>query len=181
MKWKLYCESKYFSNEEFEVKNTFKLVDDFVIYPENVLAHLILSRSSVLQEICSCINVFLLPTSKEHTSGEQLWINSDNYYIPVHVWEECHSNIKYNSANLCWIMYKMKNALKLEYIVSYLTVFQRNAISTFMRIGLIGEILEFQKVLMGLKKKTLGQKSLTAVEVEAIVFMAGAFWRRLYV
>lgn len=75
----------------------------------------------------------------------------------------------------------MKNALKLEYIVSYLTEFQRNAISTFMRIGLIGEILEFQSVLMGLKKKTLGQKRLTAVEVEAIVFMAGAFWRRLYV
>lgn len=75
----------------------------------------------------------------------------------------------------------MKNALKLEYIVSYLTVFQRNAISTFMRIELIGEILEFQSVLMGLKKKTLGQKRLTAVEVEAIVFMAGAFWRRLYV
>lgn len=74
----------------------------------------------------------------------------------------------------------MKNALKLEYIVSYLTVFQRNAISTFMRIGLIGEILEFQSVLMGLKK-TLGQKRLTAVEVEAIVFMAGAFWRSLYV
>lgn len=46
---------------------------------------------------------------------------------------------------------------------------------------LIGEILEFQSVLMGLKKKTLGQKRLTAVEVEAIVFMAGAFWRRLYV
>lgn len=75
----------------------------------------------------------------------------------------------------------MKNALKLEYIVSYLTEFQRNAISTFMRIGLIGEILEFQSVLMGLKKKTLGQKRLTADEVEAIVFMAGAFWRRLYV
>lgn len=46
---------------------------------------------------------------------------------------------------------------------------------------LIGEILEFQSVLMGLKKKTLGQKRLTAVEVEAIVFMAGAFWHRLYV
>lgn len=74
----------------------------------------------------------------------------------------------------------MKNALKLEYMVSYLMVFQRNAISTFMRIGLIGEILEFQSVLMGLKK-TLGQKRLTAVEVEAIVFMAGAFWRSLYV
>lgn len=65
-------------------------------------------------------------------------------------------------------------------MVSYLMVFQRNAISTFMRIGLIGEILEFRSVLMGLKK-TLGQKRLTAVEVEAIVFMAGAFWRRLYV
>lgn len=76
----------------------------------------------------------------------------------------------------------MKNALKLEYMVSYLMVFQRNAIwITFMRIGLIREILEFQSVLMGLKKKTLGQKRLTAVEVEAIVFMAGAFWRRLYV
>lgn len=73
-----------------------------------------------------------------------------------------------------------EKALKLEYMVSYLMVFQRNAISTFMRIGLIGEILEFQSVLMGLKK-TLGQKRLTAVEVEAIVFMAGAFWRRLYV
>lgn len=53
-------------NEKFQVKNTFKLVDDFVIYPENVLAHLILSRSGVLQEICSCINVFLLPTSEEY-------------------------------------------------------------------------------------------------------------------
>lgn len=73
-----------------------------------------------------------------------------------------------------------EKALKLEYMVSYLMVFQRNAISTFMRIGLIGEILEFQSVLMGLKK-TLGQKRLTAVEVEAIVFMAGAFWRSLYV
>lgn len=73
-----------------------------------------------------------------------------------------------------------EKALKLEYMVSYLMVFQRNAISTFMRIGLIGEILEFQSVLMGLKK-TLGQKRLTAVEVEAIVFMAGSFWRSLYV
>lgn len=70
----------------------------------------------------------------------------------------------------------MKNALKLENMVSYLMVFQRNAISTFMRIGLIGEILEFQSVLMGLKKKTLGQKRLTAVEVEAI----SCSWQELF-
>lgn len=53
------------------------------------------------------------------STGKQLWINSDNYYIPVHVWEECHSNIKYNSANLCWIMYKMKKKTWVHCFISY--------------------------------------------------------------
>lgn len=34
---------------------------------------------------------------------------------------------------------------------------------------------------MGLKMKTLGRRGLTTVEDEAIMFMAGTFWRRLYV